>query len=195
MRYSKIDKIECCNGEGFGVSVFVQGCHFHCKNCFNPETWDFNGGEKWGVEQIGLVAKLLENPHITRLSILGGEPLANENVHSIRTLIRRVRSEFGDDKKIWLYTGYRFEDIMSRPFDLNSISVEEEILRKDIVLLSDCVVDGRYIDELKDLSLAFRGSSNQRIIDVKATGFKARGDIDKFADNIVLRREENDLSV
>ena len=169
MRYSKIDKMEYCNGEGFGVSVFVQGCHFHCKGCFNPETWDFNGGRKWGQEQVDLVLKLLGNPHITRLSILGGEPLAYENLIGVLNLVAEVRRKFRDSKQIWLYTGSDVDRFLFQTIFLDDVDFLAPQLRQDIVSLCDYVVDGRFEEDKKDLSLAFRGSSNQRIIDIKKT--------------------------
>ena len=182
MRYSKIDKIECCNGEGFGVSVFVQGCHFHCKNCFNPETWDFDGGELWDRKVTDKVLELLDNPHITRLSILGGEPLAWENVIGVHKLISEVRHRFGEKKKVWLYTGYNMDEVKMMSSS-EYLYATENMIRLDTMFKCDYVVDGRYIDELKDLSLAFRGSSNQRIIDVKKT---------KESNKVVLWETDND---
>lgn len=106
MRYAQIRKMDISNGEGIGISLFVQGCHFHCKNCFNQETWDFKGGKEWtpAVEE-GFI-KLAGKPYIKRISILGGEPLADENVKAVYDLIVHLREIYGDSKEIWLYTGY-----------------------------------------------------------------------------------------
>lgn len=154
MRYAQITSFEVCNGKGAGVSLFTQGCHFKCKGCFNQEAWDFNGGKEWTEEVENKFFELVSKPYIKRVSILGGEPLANENLLDVFNLIKRLKVKF-PDKNIWLYTGYTLENILYNP------------LRKRIVELCDVVVDGRYIDELKDLTLKFAGSKNQRLIDAK----------------------------
>lgn len=166
MRYNSIDKFEVCNGIGVGVSLFVQGCPFHCKNCFNQETWDFDGGQEWTPKVQKEFLSLIERPYITRVSILGGEPLAYENLPDIYDLIKRIRENF-PDKKIWLWTG---NTLFINDFD-NSVDVgwDNGLLRNYILCLCDYVIDGQFIDELKDLTLSFRGSSNQRIIDVQKT--------------------------
>lgn len=112
MRYSKIHKLDVSNGEGVGVALFVQGCHFHCKNCFNSETWDFDKGKEWNrhIEDL-FINYLIDRPYITRVSILGGEPLADKNIDSINYLLFKIRNRFGDSKQIWIYTGYTFEEI------------------------------------------------------------------------------------
>ena len=145
MRYAQIRRLDISDGEGIGIALYVQGCHFHCKNCFNKVTWDFNGGKEWTKEVETKFINMSLNEHIERISILGGEPLALENYDTVLNLCKQIY------KPIWLYSGYVFEDLQG----------------KDILNYIDVLVDGRFIDELKDLSLAFRGSSNQRIIDVK----------------------------
>ena len=161
MRYAQIRNMDISNGEHIGVSLFVQGCGFHCKGCFNKETWDFNGGKEWTEEIKDNFFKLIDRPYIKRVSILGGEPLANENVSDIFNLIEEIKNKF-PDKSIWLYTGYEFETIMNNP--LRNINTT---LRKRIAEMCDVLVDGRYVDDLKDLTLKFCGSSNQRVINVK----------------------------
>lgn len=156
MRYAQITPFEVCNGKGAGVSLFTQGCCFKCKGCFNQETWDFNGGKEWTEEVENKFFELVGKPYIKRISILGGEPLADNNVSDIFNLIKKLKVKF-PNKNIWLYTGYTLENVLNNP------------LRKRIIELCDVVVDGRYIDELKDLTLKFRGSSNQRLIDAKKT--------------------------
>lgn len=152
MRYAQIRQLDISNGEGVGVALFVQGCHFHCNNCFNSETWDFNGGKEWTRKEELEFLKLSKRPFIKRVSILGGEPLCEENAEMVLKLI----SQIPDDKKIWIYTGYKYEDLM--------LSVQKDILNS-----IDYLVDGQFIDNLKDLGLKFRGSSNQRVIDVQET--------------------------
>lgn len=156
MRYAQIRNMDISNGEGIGVSLFVQGCRFRCKNCFNSETWDFNGGKEWTKEIENKFFELVDRPYIKRVSILGGEPLDKENAECIFNLIKELKFRF-PNKNIWLYTGFEFENAIN-----NS-------LRKRIIELCDILVDGRYIDELKDLTLEFRGSSNQNVINLKQT--------------------------
>lgn len=165
MRYASIRSMDISNGEGVGVSLFVQGCHFHCKNCFNQDTWDFSGGKEWNREIEDEFMKLVSRPYIKRVSLLGGEPLADENVLDIMRLINRIKTEC-PDKKIWCYTGYTWEQIFPivNPY-LNL--TQAEMTRQNAVKNCDILVDGRFVEEEKDLSLEFRGSKNQKIIDVK----------------------------
>lgn len=165
MRYASIRSMDISNGEGVGVSLFVQGCHFHCKNCFNQDTWDFSGGKEWNREIEDEFMKLVNRPYIKRVSLLGGEPLADENVLDIMRLINRIKTEC-PDKKIWCYTGYTWEQIFPivNPY-LNL--TQAEMTRQNAVKNCDILADGRFVEEEKDLSLEFRGSKNQRIIDVK----------------------------
>lgn len=157
--------MDISNGEGVGVSLFVQGCHFRCKNCFNQDTWDFSGGKEWNRKIEDEFMKLVNRPYIKRVSLLGGEPLADENVLDIMRLINRIKTEC-PDKKIWCYTGYTWEQIFPivNPY-LNL--TQAEMTRQNAVKNCDILVDGRFVEEEKDLSLEFRGSKNQKIIDVK----------------------------
>lgn len=147
MRYASIRKMDISNGEGVRVSLFVQGCSFHCKNCFNQETWDFNGGKEFTQKEFDLLMNLCNNPYIRGCSLLGGEPLHPNNIETV-TQITKTFKELYPQKDIWLWTGYTFEDYVKD---------------KEITKYADVIVDGRFVDELKDLSLRFRGSSNQRI--------------------------------
>lgn len=161
MRYAQIRNMDISNGENIGVSLFVQGCRFQCKNCFNKETWDFNGGKEWDEKIKNEFFKLIDRPYIKRVSILGGEPLVKENVFDVFNLIFEIKEKF-PDKTLWLYTGYQLEDIINNPLrDVYTTT------RKRIIEMCDVLIDGRYVDELRDLTLKFRGSSNQRVIDVK----------------------------
>ena len=159
MRYASMRNLDISIGENIGVSLFVQGCHFHCNNCFNSETWDFEGGYSWTEKSIKNFLNLVNRSYIKRVSILGGEPLTSRNVEEIFHLISTIRNLF-PTKTIWLYTGFTWEQIIN---PTNS----DDILRKEIVSQCDVVVDGEYIDELRDITLKWRGSSNQRVIDVK----------------------------
>lgn len=151
MNYLTID-FDISNGKYCGVSLFVSGCDFHCKGCFNPETWDYNAGKPWDSNAEDKLIKLLQKPYIKRLSILGGCPLNPKNLPTVRTIVERVRNEFGDTKQIWIYTGYKYEDLNDE-----QLSVVNQI---------DYLVDGQYEEDKRDLTLAFRGSTNQRIIEI-----------------------------
>lgn len=164
MRYSLIREMDISNGEGIGISLFVQGCHFHCKGCFNQETWDFNGGEKWTDEIENEFIKLAAKPHIKRISILGGEPLADENIKSVYGLICKLKKIY-PHKNIWLYTGYLWENIKK---DNNYLSD----LRLMAINSVDIVVDGLFQLSNQDINnkkSQWVGSTNQRVIDVKDT--------------------------
>ena len=147
MRYADIQKCEISNGLGVGMSLFLQGCHFHCNGCFNPETWDFNGGKEWTEEVEKKFLRLLKRPYIKRLSILGGEPL--DQPDEVMNLVKKIR-EIKPEIKIWLYSGYKYEDIISEDFEC--------------IKYIDVLVDEQFEIDKKDLSLAFRGSTNQNII-------------------------------
>lgn len=149
MHYNKIRKMDISNGPGVRVSIFMQGCEFHCKNCFNPETWDFNKGKEFTDETIARMLELASKDYIDGLSILGGEPMHPKNIKNT-TLLAKAFKEKYPNKDIWVWSGFLFEDLK-----------KEEVLK-----YIDVLVDGRYQDELHDFRLKFRGSSNQRIIDV-----------------------------
>ena len=181
MRYASIRELDISNGEGVGVALFVQGCHFHCYNCFNPDTWDFNGGKEWTPEVEDKFIELASRPYIKRISLLGGEPLADENLDGVLHLVDRFRLSL-PNKTIWLYTGYevnlesyeiltigkeyaktRYEFTTTQPSRSNTAN----FLRKSILNNVDVLVDGRYIDSQRDVNLNWRGSKNQRVIDIK----------------------------
>ena len=164
IRYASIRSMDISNGEGIGVALFVQGCHFRCKNCFNSETWDFNGGKEWTTETKDKFLKLASRPYIKRISILGGEPLAEENLDDVLDLVNRIRLS-NPQKSIWVYTGYTWEDIINEDYYLEA----HGILRKAIIDQCDVLIDGKYIDSQQDMTLKWRGSSNQRCIDIQKT--------------------------
>ena len=178
MRYASMRSLDISNGENVGVSLFVQGCHFHCYNCFNSDAWDFNGGKKWTEETENRFMELINRPYIKRVSILGGEPLADENVEVIYGLLRRIKNNF-PTKKIWIYTGYLVEDIVTdfqeaaKLFSPDTPSkIPLSFFRYAILTIADIVVDGKFMDSLKDPSLLFRGSANQRVIDIQKSLLK-----------------------
>lgn len=150
MNYAGIKKVDIANGPGVRVSLFVSGCRNHCKGCFNPEAWDFSYGKPYTEETEEEIIEALRPEWIQGFSILGGDPLEPENEPALISLLVRVRDEL-PDKDIWVYTGRLYEDV------------------KDSLLLAlaDVVVDGPFLEEEKDISLAFRGSRNQRIIDLR----------------------------
>ena len=152
MRYNKIRKMDISNGPGVRVSIFMQGCTFKCKNCFNPETHDFEGGQEFNDETINKVLELCNHDYIKGLSILGGEPMHPKNIEGSLKLAKAFKEKF-KDKDIWSWTGFKFENIKENE-DLKYI---------------DVLIDGQYVDELHDPTLKWRGSSNQRVIDVKET--------------------------
>lgn len=166
MRYASMRNLDISNGEGVGVSLFVQGCDRHCFNCFNSETWDFNGGKEWTEETKNKFIKLIDRPYINRISVLGGEPLAEQNLDEVLSLIKEIRISF-PKKTIWLYTGYNFDLLNSKyneykytPFAANA---DEWLTRWEIISNVDVLVDGEYIDEQRDITLKWRGSLNQNI--------------------------------
>lgn len=167
MRFASMRNLDISNGEGVGVSLFVQGCDRHCFNCFNPDTWNFNGGKEWTEEAKNKFIKLIDRPYINRISVLGGEPLAEQNLDEILSLIKEIRISF-PEKTIWLYTGYELSEIIKQE-QYEKVSGIPSVWSKRWKIISniDVLVDGEYIDEQKDLTLKWRGSKNQHVIDVK----------------------------
>lgn len=160
MHYASIKKYDVANGEGIRISLFVSGCPHHCKNCFNPEAWDSKFGEVFTEKEEQDILEFLENDFVAGLSLLGGEPLFPSNQQGVLPLLRKVKEKF-PQKTIWCYTGYLFDKEI-----LEDMYLKNEYT-KEFLSYIDVLVDGRFIEELKDLSLFFRGSSNQRIIDVQ----------------------------
>ena len=150
MRYNKIRKMDISNGPGVRVSIFLQGCSFNCKNCFNPETHDFNKGEEFTYDTINKLLELSNKEYINGLSILGGEPLHEFNILGTIKLAKAFKEKF-PDKTIWVWTGFLFENVIN----------------KDIFKYIDVLVDGRFEEEHKDIRLKYCGSTNQRVIDIQ----------------------------
>ena len=142
--------MDISNGPGVRVSIFMQGCAFHCKNCFNPETWDFEGGKEFTEETINKVLDLCQKSEVKGLSILGGEPMHPTNIDGTTRLAKKFKEKY-PDKNIWVWSGFKYEDLKG----------------KEVFNYIDVLVDGQYKDELHDPTLKWRGSSNQRVIDVK----------------------------
>ena len=199
MRYAQVRSMDISNGEGIGVSLFVQGCPFnpHCTNCFNSETWDFNGGKEWTTEVKEKFLELIDRPYIKRVSILGGEPLADENLDDVLDLVTEINKRYNfqkvdsanpckmgvsevknsdeirlsfPNKSIWLYSGYTFDYIMEGiGYDENGafFFLDNDKKRYEIISKCDVLVDGRYIDSQRNPSKKWAGSDNQRVIDTR----------------------------
>ena len=151
MRYNIIRKMDISNGPGVRVSIFVQGCTFNCKNCFNPETHDFNGGEEFTDDTIEKVLSLCEKDYVEGLSIFGGEPMHPKNLEGVTKLAKKFKQKF-PNKNLWAWTGFLFDNYLKD---------------KEICKYLDVLVDGQYMEELHDPTLKWKGSSNQRVIDVQ----------------------------
>jgi anaerobic ribonucleoside-triphosphate reductase activating protein len=150
MRYNKIRKMDISNGPGVRVSIFMQGCAFKCPNCFNPETHDFNGGKEFNDKTTQKILEISEKEYIAGLSILGGEAMHPKNIEGTTKLAKAFKEKF-PNKTIWVWTGYLFDDLKN----------------SDALKYIDVLVDGRFIEKEKSPLLRFKGSANQRIIDVK----------------------------
>lgn len=159
MNYTLIRSMDIANGEGIGTALFVSGCPFHCEGCFNPETWDYGYGKEFTQKTLISLIEATDKPYINRISILGGEPLAPVNLETVSLVIESLKKRF-PEKRIWIYSGYTYE------------SLNKNQLR--VISKADILVDGQFIKEKKDLNLKFRGSSNQRIIDIQQTIKKSR---------------------
>lgn len=162
MKYNSINTCECTNGLGWGVSLFTQGCPIHCKGCFNPETWDFNGGKFLTGNVESKIYKALKPDYITRFSVLGGEPLIESNLQQLNYILCTIKSNW-HDMKIWIWTGYTWDEIQEM----------RKHLHPDKLFVTfkyaDYLVCGPFIEEQKTLTLPWRGSSNQQVIDLKQT--------------------------
>lgn len=162
MNYAKIRKCDVANGPGVRVSLFVSGCNHHCKNCFNREAWDFNYGDKFTKKEEEQIIEDLKPEYITGLSLLGGEPFEQTNQEGLAPLVKKVKEVY-PNKKIWCYTGFTFDEQILEEM----VKKQNRDTTKQMLENIDYIVDGKFIEELKDPKLQFRGSSNQRIIDVK----------------------------
>ena len=151
MRYNLIRKMDISNGPGVRVSIFMQGCSFRCKNCFNKETWDFEGGKEFNNDTIEEVLNLCDQSHVKGLSILGGEPMHPNNIEGTTKLAKAFKEKY-PNKNLWVWSGFKFD---------------EDLKDKEALNYIDVLVDGTYNDDLHDPTLKWRGSSNQRVIDVQ----------------------------
>lgn len=157
MYYGKINHTDIANGPGVRVSLFVSGCRNRCRGCFNPETWIFSYGQLFTTDTLNEIYTALKPDYISGLTVLGGEPLEHENIPTLMRLLKIVKMLY-PDKSIWMYTGKLYEDVCKWP----------------ILDYVDVLVDGPFVEELNDISLTFKGSSNQRIIDIKESRLAGR---------------------
>ena len=151
MKYNIVRKMDISNGPGVRVSVFMQGCEFHCKNCFNPETWSFENGKEFTQGTIDEVLDLCDHDYIKGLSILGGEPMHPKNIEGTTKLAKAFKEKY-PNKNLWMWSGFKFD---------------ENLKDKEAMKYVDVLVDGRYVDEMHNPKLKWRGSTNQRVIDVQ----------------------------
>lgn len=175
MYYGEIKNCDIANGEGVRVTLFVSGCTNHCKNCFQPQTWDFTYGQPFTAETEEKLLDMLSPNYINGLTLLGGEPFEPENQQALVPFLHRVRERY-PEKTIWGFTGFTLDQLLeegSHP----RCGVTDEMLS-----LLDVLVDGRFVEELKDITLRFRGSSNQRLIDLKAS--RAAGELCFLPDRV-----------
>lgn len=175
MYYGEIKNCDIANGEGVRVTLFVSGCTNHCKNCFQPQTWDFTYGQPFTAETEEKLLDMLSPNYINGLTLLGGEPFEPENQQALVPFLHRVREQY-PEKTIWGFTGFTLDQLLeegSHP----RCGVTDEMLS-----LLDVLVDGRFVEELKDITLRFRGSSNQRLIDLKAS--RAAGELCFLPDRV-----------
>ena len=179
MYFGSIKNCDIANGPGVRVSLFVSGCTNHCEGCFQPETWDFSYGEPFTRETEERVLALLSPSYIAGLSVLGGEPFEPDNQRALVPFLRRVRERF-PEKTIWCYSGFTYEELTGKKQTTRAIPAAEHAARRDdarsprceatdaMLSMLNVLVDGRYVAALRDISLRFRGSRNQRVIDLDA---------------------------
>ncbi len=152
MRYNKIRKMDISNGPGVRISIFFQGCHFHCKGCFNTEAWDFNQGLEFGEKEIETILELAKEDYISGLSILGGEPMHPKNIEGTMELAKKFKEVY-PKKSVWVWSGFLYDDLKE----------------KEVLNYVDVLVDGQFQEDLRNPNLKWRGSSNQRVIDIPKT--------------------------
>lgn len=162
MYYGEIKNCDIANGEGVRVTLFVSGCTNRCPHCFQPQTWDFTYGRPFTAETEEYLLSLLSPDYINGLTLLGGEPFEPENQRALLPFLRRVREQL-PEKNIWSFTGFTYEELLTEGSHPRCEATDE------LLSLLDVLVDGRFVEELKDISLRFRGSSNQRLIDLNTT--------------------------
>ena len=162
MNYATIKNCDIANGPGVRVSLFVSGCTHHCKGCFNEVAWDFDYGQPFTQETIDSILQMLKPAHVKGITLLGGEPFEPQNQPALVDLLRQIKATY-PEKSIWAFSGYLFDkDILPGKLGDPAVTLE-------FISYLDVLVDGRFVEEKKDLTLRFRGSSNQRLINVPAS--------------------------
>lgn len=179
MHYGTIKQSDIANGEGIRTTLFVSGCSHHCKGCFQPETWDFSYGAEFDEAAQQVILESLEPHYVDGLTILGGEPMEPENQAVLAPFLERVHRQF-PQKNIWLFTGDVYEDLIDDSYPRRSEDTQRIL---DVI---DVMVDGRYDENLAQRVLRFRGSSNQRIIDMKAT--RESGEVTFWQDDEIFAK-------
>ena len=164
MNYATIKWTDIANGEGVRISLFVSGCTHHCKNCFNQVAWDFDYGQPFDVDIQEKILKELGSTYIAGISLLGGEPLEPKNQEALYPFLKKIREKY-PNKTIWCYTGFILDEESGELTD----KTKNTRYTQELIRLFDVLVDGPFIEELKDIRLKFRGSANQRVIDVQKT--------------------------
>lgn len=165
MNYIKIDKEDICNGDGLRVVLWLSGCSHKCHNCQNPQTWNPKSGVKFDDAAKKELFAELGNDYISGITLTGGDPLYEENLKDVLDLVNEIRLSM-PEKSIWIYSGYEWGEVWE-PETERYVSFKNKLLRRDIVSQCNVMVDGRFVDELKDLSAKWKGSTNQRVIDVQ----------------------------
>ena len=162
MYYGEIKDCDIANGEGVRVSLFVSGCTNHCDHCFQPQTWDFAYGQPFTAETEETLLRLLSPSYINGLTLLGGEPFEPDNQRALLPFVKRMRAAY-PEKTVWIFSGFTYEELTGSAGHPRCEATEE------LLSLTDVLVDGRYVEAEKDISLRFRGSRNQRLIDLRAS--------------------------
>lgn len=162
MNYHKITKCDIANGIGIRVSLWISGCTLKCQGCHNPQTWEFNSGKLFTGDTLEELAQALEHPYIDGITLTGGHPLEKQNLPIVYSILCNVKKRL-PDKTVWIYTGYLYEQIQ------RMIYADPNGVMANIISMTDVLVDGRYIEALKDISYPWAGSTNQRVIDVPKT--------------------------
>lgn len=168
MNYHNILHDDMRNGEGLRVVLFSSGCQHHCPNCHNPQTWDCNSGIHFDKTAYDEIFEQLSKEYISGITFTGGDPLYENNLDNVLALVNEISASY-PDKSIWLYTGFTWNQIMYPIVTADFNPIRDELIhkRKEIVKQCDILIDGRYVDELRDITLKWRGSSNQRVIDIQ----------------------------
>ena len=194
MNYADIKTVYVQDGEGIRVSLYVSGCHFHCKGCHNKELWDFNYGQEFTENEINYILDAMNHSYIGGLSLLGGEPLELSNQQGLLPLVKKVKETY-PDKNIWCYTGYDFEK------DILNDMINKYDYTKELMSYIDIMVDGQFVEEKKIVDLKFRGSTNQRKIDVQASIKKGEivvlkfGDESRYETEVQVHQNTNDNKI